>query len=412
MTAPLEQNCSSPSLQNSHSPHESTMQPTPTRSPTWYFVTPSPTAETTPAISWPGTMGKMALPHSSRTWWMSLWQMPANLMSMRTSSSRRSRCSTVRGSKAAPALGATSAGVEITGVSPSRGLATLSGAASAVPRNIPGGTDPRTPRASTDAPDASEAWQQRRRDVAVGLRAARRAGRRQDRAAHGGGLGEPDRLGDRRVEHRQVVALPHVGEHLAGVVAAAVVERRQDPPDLQVAVEDALHVGDGVEQLPDAAVAQHLARHRDEQAVGGGERIEGEHAEARRAVEQHDVVGRREVLERRAQHVLAARSRHEGGLGTGEVDRRGHEVDALLARHDDVGERRATGQDVVDRLLDGVGVDAEGEGEAGLRVEVDEQDASSVLGERGAEARDRGGLGDATLLVRDGEDRRAARGLL
>ena len=35
------------------------MQPTPTRSPTLYLVTPSPTAETTPAISWPGTMGKM-----------------------------------------------------------------------------------------------------------------------------------------------------------------------------------------------------------------------------------------------------------------------------------------------------------------------------------------------------------------
>ena len=53
------------------------MQPTPTRSPTWYFVTAEPTAATTPAISWPGTIGKMAWPQSSLAWWMSLWQMPA-----------------------------------------------------------------------------------------------------------------------------------------------------------------------------------------------------------------------------------------------------------------------------------------------------------------------------------------------
>ena len=53
------------------------MQPTPTRSPTAYFVTAEPTSVTVPAISWPGTIGKCAVPHSSRAWWMSLWQMPA-----------------------------------------------------------------------------------------------------------------------------------------------------------------------------------------------------------------------------------------------------------------------------------------------------------------------------------------------
>ncbi len=79
----------------SHSPHESTRQPTPTRSPTAYFVTASPTAATVPAISWPVTSGKWAGPHSSRTVWMSEWQMPANATSMRTSSGRRSRCSMV-----------------------------------------------------------------------------------------------------------------------------------------------------------------------------------------------------------------------------------------------------------------------------------------------------------------------------
>ncbi len=76
-TSPSTQYCSSPALQFAHSRQESTKQPTPTRSPTAYFVTSVPTSRTTPAISWPGTIGNRALPHSSRAWWMSLWQMPA-----------------------------------------------------------------------------------------------------------------------------------------------------------------------------------------------------------------------------------------------------------------------------------------------------------------------------------------------
>ena len=47
----------SPARQFSHSRHELTMQPTPTRSPTACLVTSAPTSATTPAISWPGTSG-------------------------------------------------------------------------------------------------------------------------------------------------------------------------------------------------------------------------------------------------------------------------------------------------------------------------------------------------------------------
>jgi hypothetical protein len=36
----------------------------------------APTRVTRPMISWPGTMGKVAPPHSSRAWWMSEWQTP------------------------------------------------------------------------------------------------------------------------------------------------------------------------------------------------------------------------------------------------------------------------------------------------------------------------------------------------
>jgi len=86
---------------------------------------------------------------------------------------------------------------------------------------------------------------------------------------------------------------------------ARVRDALEDP---QVGVEDALHVGDGVEQLPDAAVAEHLARHGDDQSVRGGEGVEREHAERRRAVEQDDVVVVGHRLERGPQDVLPTRA--------------------------------------------------------------------------------------------------------
>src|SRR5258707_1393962 len=64
-TMPTAQYCSSPFLHWAHFRHESTKHPTPTLSPTLYFVTLFPTALTTPAISCPGTMGKIEPPHSS-----------------------------------------------------------------------------------------------------------------------------------------------------------------------------------------------------------------------------------------------------------------------------------------------------------------------------------------------------------
>ena len=75
------------------------MQPTPTRSPTACLVTAEPTSVTMPAISWPGASGYCCGPQSPRTVWMSEWQMPANLMSIRTSCGPTSRRSMVVGTR-------------------------------------------------------------------------------------------------------------------------------------------------------------------------------------------------------------------------------------------------------------------------------------------------------------------------
>ena len=103
---PLTQYCSSPLRQLSHSPHELTMQPTPTRSPTRWLVTSAPTCWTVPTISWPGTTGKGCGPQSPLTVWMSEWQMPAYSIAISTSWAPTSRRSMVVGASGSPAEGA------------------------------------------------------------------------------------------------------------------------------------------------------------------------------------------------------------------------------------------------------------------------------------------------------------------
>ena len=60
-----------------------------------------PTAATMPAISCPGIAGYGTSPQSPREKWMSEWQMPQNLMSMRTSSGPSGRRSIRSGPMAA-----------------------------------------------------------------------------------------------------------------------------------------------------------------------------------------------------------------------------------------------------------------------------------------------------------------------
>ncbi|MNT11103.1 hypothetical protein D3C72_1459660 [compost metagenome] len=92
--------CSRSTLRVLQVVHESTKQPTPTWSPTLNLLTLAPTAVTTPAISWPGTIGKAAPPHSSRAWWISEWHTPQYLIEMATSSARGARRSNENGCSA------------------------------------------------------------------------------------------------------------------------------------------------------------------------------------------------------------------------------------------------------------------------------------------------------------------------
>ena len=213
-------------------------------------------------------------------------------------------------------------------------------------------------------------------------------------------------LGIGRLDDLEVVGLGDGLQHRAGVVGAAVVQRRQHAPDLERAVGEAAHVVHGVEQLAHPAVRQRLALQRDEDAVGSGERGDGQHAQRRRAVEQHPVVvatTRAQVVEDDLEGLLAAGAGQQVGLGPGQLDGGRHQVDAVVGRDDHLGRVEALGEHVVDRQLEVLGVDPERERQARLRIEVDQEDRMPQLGQRGADRRDAGRLGDAALLVGDRE---------
>ena len=197
------------------------------------------------------------------------------------------------------------------------------------------------------------------------------------------------------------------------MVGAAVEHRGQHSPHLELAVGEAPHVVDGVEQLPDAAVRQRLALERDQHAVGCGQGRHGQHTEGGWAVEQHPVVvdvvvGQR--VDRDLDDLFATGPRQQVGLGARQLNGGGQQVHAVRSLHDGLGGVEALGQDVVHGDVEVFGVDAEREGQAGLGVEVHQEDRVPQLDQRSTDRGHRGGLGNAALLVGDREGRRSCPG--
>ena len=112
------------------------------------------------------------------------------------------------------------------------------------------------------------------------------------------------------------------------------------------------------------------------------------------------------IGERLAQDVLAADGAEQLVLGRRQVDVRRRDVDARgLGRHDDVLDGDVgIDERVRHRSLDGPRIEAQADGQVGLRIHVHAQDAVALLGQRAGEVDGGGRLADAALLVRDGDD--------
>ena len=103
-------------------------------------------------------------------------------------------------------------------------------------------------------------------------------------------LGEPHRLADPRGEHAVAEVLLEQLDRLLGVERARVDQRRQDPLDVDVRVEVLPDHRERVLKLDQAAHRQILALDGDDHLVGGRQRVDRQQPEARRRVDEHEVV--------------------------------------------------------------------------------------------------------------------------
>src|SRR3954468_4019640 len=218
------------------------------------------------------------------------------------------------------------------------------------------------------------------------------------------GLREADGLLDARGEDAIPEVLLEDLDRLLGVNRPGVHQRGQDALDLDVGVQVLADHLKRVLQLDQAAHRQVLALDGHDDLVGRRQRVDGEQPEAGRRVDADEVVVVGDELDRLLERALAADHGAHRDLGPGEVDRRAGHVDLALAHH--LADRGLMHENVVHRLVQGVGVDPLRHHQVALRVHVDAEDAKPLLHERDGQIERRRRLGDAALLVRESDDLR------
>ena len=245
-------------------------------------------------------------------------------------------------------------------------------------------------RARVAQPDAGEDLVGQREVVGAEVRPVV-----EDREPSLGRLRVGDRGADHRLEHLVAVVLLQLGVGLARVDGAHVGDVHHHAEPLEVGVVELLRLLDHVERPLDALQGEVLGLGRDQRPVGGHQPVDGEQAERRRAVDEHDVVLLARVLQRLAQHQLAPHLARQRALDLGQDRARGHDPVVhgrlrLGVARQHVGDRRA-----------GVRRDVEVVGQVALRVQVDGEDVEPDAPEHVGDRPHRGGLARAALERQD-----------
>ena len=79
----------------------------------------------------------------------------------------------------------------------------------------------------------------------------------------------------------------HVRDHLAGKAVAGVVHGQHNAMNSEARVEGAANLLDRGQELRQALKREEFALQRDNDGVGGSERVDGEKVERRRTIDQH-----------------------------------------------------------------------------------------------------------------------------
>ena len=173
-----------------------------------------------------------------------------------------------------------------------------------------------------------------------------------------------------------------------------------------------LHLVDRLEQLFQALGGQILRLNGDYDPVGGGQGVDREHTQGWLAVNQDMGILSLERVQILPQDGLTAHGVHQGDLHAGELDVCGHQVNALRVVQDTLaGAQRLVHQDTAHRIGQGKGQlvrlgMAQADGQAALRVPVDQQHFLSGLRQPNPQVRAGGCLANAAFLVGDGDDLR------
>ncbi len=186
---------------------------------------------------------------------------------------------------------------------------------------------------------------------------------------------------------------------------AGIEHHPQDADHLELRVDVGVHLLDRVHQVAQAFEREVLALHRHHHAMGAGQAVEGEQAEAGRAVDEDEVVGFVDRGEGAAKAPVAALDADQLHLRAGELAvGADNVVAALRARPLRLVDRGAFQQDVVDAGIEGALVDPRAHGGIALGIEVDHQHPASEPSQSGRQVDGGRGLADAALLVGDAED--------
>ena len=127
---------------------------------------------------------------------------------------------------------------------------------------------------------------------------------------------------------------------------------------------------------------ERVALQRDHDLVRGGQRVDREHAEGGRAVQQDQVVAGGRLLQGLPEGILAPGPHQQVRLGARQVDVGREQIEAVVGDGDD-GRAGADAPDqhVVDGRIQLVGFQPHAEGQARLGVEVDRKHLPALLGD-------------------------------
>ena len=227
----------------------------------------------------------------------------------------------------------------------------------------------------------------------------------------GGFLG-PDGMGNLAAEYFDLsaIGLPKQVGNFLGKVGAAVHHRHENAVNLKPGIDLSFHLADSLQQKLQTFGREVFCLHRNENPVGGGQRIDGQHAQGGRTVDENVGVIRFDGIQVLPQNRLPAHSGHQGYLEGGKIDTGGNQVNTLRMVEDAL-----TGTDwlVVEDAAQSGGYSkrqlvrsgmSQTDGQAALWVCINEQDFLSLLCQGDAQVDTGGGFANAAFLVDDGDN--------